>query len=453
MRGIAYSETLKLAMELHPSTEQVFVVAASREQQDVDAVHTELAGLSQRVRLTYIDADTVPQLLAEVRAIPQRSLILYVWYDSHDPGSVVHPDEIARLVASASPVPVYGTNEFYLGSGVVGGVVRGTRETAVRMAEMAREILSGRLAQDIPIESARLVPIIDWRQVQRWGIDPARLPARSDIRFRTPTAWEAYRGYIIAIVVVIVAQSLLITGLLRQRARRRRAEATIRTSYERIRQLAGRIINAQEATRAGIARDLHDDVCQDLVGVSMAVSKLKRSSGRIEDARTQEALFKLQQWSLAIAEGVRNLSHDLHPFTLQLLGLAAALKAHCSEIENLHDTQVSFETEGELGQIQPDVALCLFRIGQEALRNGIVHGHAQRLAVTLARSGGYIELTVTDDGGGFDFEAVRRSRGGLGLLSMEERAHAIGGDVYIVSRLGEGTTIRVRVPADVDIGE
>jgi signal transduction histidine kinase len=121
--------------------------------------------------------------------------------------------------------------------------------------------------------------------------------------------------------------------------------------------------------------------------------------------------------------------------------------SHCTEIEKQHDAQVRFATEGDLRQIPPDVALCLFRIGQEALRNGIVHGHARQLAVSVARSGGHIELTVTDDGRGFDLDAVSRSGGGLGLVSMEERAHALGGNVDIVSRVGAGTTIRVRVPA------
>ena len=288
MRGIAYAETLKLALQLHPSTERVFVVAKLPDSQVVNSVKAELRAFSGRVQLTYLDEETLPRLLAAVKAVPSRSLILYILrYVPDDPNSITYSVDAVRLLAEVSPVPVYGTNERYVGSGIVGGVVRRNYETGARVGEIARQILRGARAQDIPIENARLVPIFDWRQVRRWGIDPSRFPPESDIQFRTPTVWESYRGYIIGTVAVVTAQLLLIAGLLAQRARRRRAEetilareATLRTSYERSRQLAGRLINAQEAARAGIARDLHDDVCQQLTCLSVTVSGLKKFLGR-----------------------------------------------------------------------------------------------------------------------------------------------------------------------------
>jgi signal transduction histidine kinase/ABC-type uncharacterized transport system substrate-binding protein len=455
MRGIAYAETLKLALALHPSTEQVFVVASRPDRQVVNSMQAELRDFSQRIRLTYLDEKTVSRLIDAVKAIPLRSLILFIWFTEDTPGPSRYADEeIARQVAEAAAVPVYGTNERYVGTGVVGGVLRGTRETGTRVGEMAREILHGARAEDIPIENARLVPTFDWRQLRRWDINLSRIPLDSDVQFRTPTAWETYREYIIGTVIIVSAQLLLIAGLLVQRARRRRAEetirareATLRTSYERIQQLAGKLINAQEATRAGIARDLHDGVCQELAGLSMSVGTLKRSSGDIQDARTQQALSKLLDETLSVCEGIRRLSHDLHPTTLRLLGLATALKAHCAEIEKRHRLQVRFRADGEFGDVGPGVALCLFRIAQESLRNAVVHSDAERLAVSLARSGEHIELTVTDDGRGFDLETVRRNGGGLGLVSIEERARMVGADVQIVSGVRQGTTIRVRGPA------
>ena len=175
----------------------------------------------------------------------------------------------------------------------------------MRVAEVALQILEGTPAQRMPVEDAPLVPIFDWRQIQRWGIDPSRLPSGSEIRFRRPTVWEAYRLYIIGTIVIVAAQLLTIAGLLVQRERRRRAEAMVRASYERSRQLAGRLINAQEAVRAGIARDLHDGVCQDLAGVSMAVGVLKNSSGAIQDVQTQQALSTIQADASSLCEGMR----------------------------------------------------------------------------------------------------------------------------------------------------
>jgi signal transduction histidine kinase len=141
------------------------------------------------------------------------------------------------------------------------------------------------------------------------------------------------------------------------------------------------------------------------------------------------------------------LSHELHPATLRLMGLATALKAHCTEVGKRHHLEVGLATDGEFSDLHPDVAVCFFRIAQESIRNGIDHGAAKRIAVSLVRSGEHVELTVTDDGRGFDVETVRRNGGGLGLVSIEERADAVGGVVQILTGLGKGTTIRVRGPA------
>jgi signal transduction histidine kinase len=452
INDVSFAETVQLALTLHPSAKRLFVVAQSPSSSGYDErVRAALDPFSKRVELTYIRERSVPRLLATLKTLPPQSLIFYTRYTPEDAGRVVYPDEVARLMAQASPAPIYVSSDVYMGSGIVGGAVRSGRATATRLGEIANQILGGAKPEDIPIGSVPLVPMFDWRQVKRWGIDPSRLPPGSEIYFRTPTLWESYRFYIIGALIVVVAQLFLIAALLAQRARRRRAEDTIRarevtlrTSYERIRQMAGRLINAQEAARAGIARDLHDDVCQQLVYVSMGVNALKGSSGRIQDPETQEAFTKLEDETNSMFDGIRRLSHELHPSTLSLLGLAPTLKTHCSEVEKRHNVQVSFKTEGEVRELPLEVTVCMFRIAQEALRNAVVHGEAQRLAVHLVASGGQVELTVTDDGLGFDPEIVRRDGQGLGLVSMEERAHAVGAEVEIVSGLRKGTVVRVR---------
>ena len=264
---------------------------------------------------------------------------------------------------------------------------------------------------------------------------------------------ESYRGYVILAIGIIAVQLLLIAALLTQRAQLRQAEqalrdreATLRASYERSRLLAGRLINAQEAARASIARDLHDDLCQELAAVSIAVSCLERSSGDLHDPRTRHALSMLHRHIQDVADEVRNLSHALHPASLRLFGLAEALRGHCVEVERFHDVQFGFAVDGDLAELSSDIALCLFRIAQEALRNGIVHGDARRLVVSLVRSDDSIELSVADDGRGFDLAAVHRDGTGLGLVSIEERAHVLGGNVEMDTRPECGARIRVRIP-------
>jgi signal transduction histidine kinase len=212
--------------------------------------------------------------------------------------------------------------------------------------------------------------------------------------------------------------------------------------------MAGRLINAQEAARAEIARDLHDDVCQRLASVSMGVGSLKNAT--LEDPKVQEGISELDRETRDAFESIRRLSHDLHPATLRLLGLAPALRSHCHEVVKRHGGEVQFSGADDIGTVHPDVAVCFFRIAQESLRNGILHGGAKRMTVTLDREGGELGLTVVDDGQGFDVAAVRNNGRGLGLVTMEERVNLVGGRMSIVSVPGQGTTVRVRGPVNPD---
>ena len=365
----------------------------------------------------------------------------------------LYPNDVARLIADASPVPVYTVSDVYLGSGVVGGMMRAAEAAGTRIGEISRQVLDGKRPEDITIAAVPTVPVFDWRQVKRWGIDSSKLPPGSQLFFRTPTIWEAYRWYIVGTIVVVMVQLGLIAGLLTQRARRRRAEevlrareASLRTSYERIRLLAGRLINAQEAARATIAQDLHDDICQRLAYITMAIDRLTHSSGNIQSGQSQRSLTELAHETRSTFDSIRRLSHDLHPATLRVLGLGSALKTHCAEVASRHNVEVTFTSEGDLSPVSPDVAISFFRIAQESLRNGIVHGEASRLLVSLSRSGEDLVMIVTDNGRGFDIDEVRRRGGAFGLVSMEERARVVGASVQISTGIRLGTTIHVRGP-------
>jgi signal transduction histidine kinase len=267
-----------------------------------------------------------------------------------------------------------------------------------------------------------------------------------------PALWQ-YRWLIVA-VIVVGAQMVLIAALLSQRRQLRRVgkvllsrEATLRASYSRTRELTGALIHAQETARIALAQDLHDDICQDIVGIAMSIDMIAQSSGRMQDPKNQYALAKLHQGILDVAGHVRLISHELHPATLQLLGLAPAVKAHCLEVEARYHAQVVLHTTGDMTNIHPTTALCLFRVAQESMRNAAAHGEARHIDVSVTRFGDDIELAVRDDGRGFDVESTRRDNRGLGLVSMEERVHTAGGEVMIWSKPGGGTTVLACVPA------
>jgi signal transduction histidine kinase len=444
--GVAHTETLKLALALHPSTQRVFVVASGQDEEQFESVRAELRDFSSRVTLTYLNERTNTRLLSAVKAIPLGSVILYIWHSQTDPGNVIYTDRVARLVADAATVPVYGTSDLYIGAGVVGGVVRSTRETGSRIGEMALRILSGTRAQDIPIEAAQVTPVVDWRQLQRWGIAPARLPAGSQVLFREPSAWQRYKAYIVGAVTTLFAQAALIGGLLIQRARRRKAEqevhrsqAALRTSYDRIRDLGSKLLGAQESERSRIARELHDDISQQLAVLMIDVKLLARTTQGSADAMAVEATKRID----GIAKSVHALSHRLHPAGLRVLGLVEALDGLQAEMAR-PDWTITFTHENVPLKLAPDLTLSMFRIAQEALQNALKYSKALKVSVNLRGESDAVALTIVDDGVGFDVDGSWGK--GLGLISVRERIEAIGGTFQIHSSPGAGTTLAVRAP-------
>jgi signal transduction histidine kinase len=212
--------------------------------------------------------------------------------------------------------------------------------------------------------------------------------------------------------------------------------------------LAGRWIAAQEEERTRIARDLHDDVCQDVAAISVDLSYLRQHGRDMTHEEIETALLSIECRTVAVAETLRRLSHALHPAVLEHVGLVAALQSHCAEIERQHHLDVRLFAEGRVEPIDPGIALSLFRIAQEALRNAARHAHARRVSVSIVRRRQTLTMSIADDGRGFDLAAARK-RDGLGLVSIEERVRLARGRVAIRSSRVSGTTIEICVPMAV----
>ncbi|HSE66999.1 MAG TPA: ATP-binding protein, partial [Gemmatimonadales bacterium] len=159
-----------------------------------------------------------------------------------------------------------------------------------------------------------------------------------------------------------------------------------------------------------------------------------------------EELQQYQEWAVELAEEIRNLSHELHPGVLRHAGLAAALKSVCCEVERKRGLAVSFEpVSNQLEDVPAEIALCLYRVAQETLHNAATHARARHVLVRLISRDDELELSVRDDGCGFDLGAARR-RGGLGLLSIDERVRLVGGLVELTTAPRRGTTVAIRIP-------
>src|SRR5262245_27492695 len=225
----------------------------------------------------------------------------------------------------------------------------------------------------------------------------------------------------------------------------RRNEAALRASYLEIQNLAGRLIAAQEAERRRIARELHDDLSQKLALLNIDIELLERASGA-SPSEMSVRIRELSNRAGEIASSVHLLSHELHPSKLEAIGLVAAIESHCPDLSSQHDVKVEFQSSGVTKPIAPDLALCLYRIVQEGLHNVVKHSGANKASVQLIRDRDSLVLHIADPGSGFALE--EHDRTGLGLISMQERVHYLGGKLVIHSAPGRGTRIGVRVPLE-----
>jgi signal transduction histidine kinase len=453
-RALEYRRTVEAALALLPDIRQVSLIAgaSAQDRRWLAKAEEDLAPLAGRVRINQLAGLSWQETLNRVGALPDDSLALPVCFFADADNRTFITGEAVLDISRHANRPAFVMLLNWIGTGAVGGLVLVPDDVGRGTATVVAGLLDH--PESVPARTD-VNPrwVFDGAQLQRWQIPERSLPDGSAIINRPPSLWAQYRWYVLGALSLIAVQALLIGGLLVQRIRRRRAEqkvrsseAALRLSYERIRQLAGRLIGAQETARTRIARDLHDDVCQELASMSMAVADVKEHRGDVRDGEIQGALSAIQRRTLDLVQGVRRLSHDLHPSTLRHVGLAAALEAHCIEVEQRYDVQVSFDRETDLRDLPGDAALALFRIAQEALRNAATHGSARRVTLSIDRRDGAIELIAADDGKGFDREEVGRRGAGLGLVSMEERARLVHGELLVVSAPGRGTTIRVRIP-------
>lgn len=225
---------------------------------------------------------------------------------------------------------------------------------------------------------------------------------------------------------------------------RQAQEEVLRRNRDVIDDLAGRLITAQEEERRRLARELHDDISQRL---ALLLLKIEKASKSLDDGRApvKEQLEKIWKQCSDLAKDVQALSHELHPASLDTLGLVAAVKSFCREFSEETGATVEFIAKDVPPSLPREIALSLFRVIQEALHNAAKYSGEKCFAVHLESKAGEIELEVSDRGTGFDMDGIK-SGTGLGLVSMSERIHLLQGRITIESRSNKGTRIFASVP-------
>lgn len=211
------------------------------------------------------------------------------------------------------------------------------------------------------------------------------------------------------------------------------------------RAFAGQQVAASEEERSRVARELHDDVSQQIAVLSQQLEgvreRLLTSDTNIPALESVEAVGEGLRH---LATTVRGLAHQMHPSMLDHLGLGAALQSLAREVAVGSPIRIEVAVEGKTEDVPTPAALCLYRVAQEALRNVLKHSAAGRATILVWRIGQEVVLEVADDGIGFPAEQPRNG-GGLGLVSMRERVRLTGGELTVLSEPGRGTLVSARV--------
>ncbi len=244
-------------------------------------------------------------------------------------------------------------------------------------------------------------------------------------------------GCALAVSVVIFETALLAFLLIKSNAKHRHDERALRD-------VSGRLINAQEEERRRIARELHDDINQQLAVLAIELQSLEIAVPQLTQLELKERLRSLWKRTNTTSEDLQHISHRLHPSKLEFLGLVGALRGLGNEFKQTPGIEMDVQIRAVPVTLNKEVSLALFRVAQEALHNSEKHSKARHARLELLADGYDVVLRISDDGVGFDVPAVNGKS--LGIHSMEERLRLVGGQLVIYSRPGKGTRIEARVP-------
>lgn len=436
-------KTLEVALRLFPDTRHVFVVGGSSDfdKAMLSLTRPALSAFNTKAEIVYLAEMEVGRLLERLENLPDHSIVFYVTFLQDSNGKrFLNATKALPMIAAASNGPDFGMSDTYLGHGIVGGNVLTFEKQGKITAQIVSQLLDGKKAQELPIETLPNMYMFDWHELQTWHIPESSLPSGSVILFREPSLWERTKWAWTTAFLIILGLSALAAYL--QYSRKQ-----LKFARERQRQLSGMLINAREQERRRLASELHDDFSQRLALVALDVENVEEGT----PASSQEAHQKLRTLVNSIGEigaDLHTLSHQLHSSTLESLGLVPAISALCKESTGRQAIKIDFSSDDIPRSVHPDTALCVFRIVQEALTNLKKHSRAKEALVCLRRADNRLVVSVRDEGCGFDLKELHR-KAGLGIRSMKERANLLGGDLKIQSGPDKGTTIEAWIPLEL----
>jgi signal transduction histidine kinase len=300
------------------------------------------------------------------------------------------------------------------------------------VSRIAVRVPDGERPQDVPVVLGTNDYIVDWHAPMRWGFKESGPRPGSAVMFLISPLWERTKWMWVAALLIFLCVSVVALYVRLKLAKNRELG------------LSGMLIKAQEKERSRLASEIHDDFSQRLALLALGLQNAEEAIATSPDEAVRQ-VHNLVNSASEIGADLHTLSHRLHSATLERLGLVPGVTALCKEFTTQQGIEVDFLSDNVPRAVHPDVALCIFRIVQEGLRNLRKHSSAAKAQVRLRRAGDRLVVFVRDEGVGFDMRQLGHKEG-LGIRSMEERTYLLRGRFEIHSEPGKGTRIEAWVP-------
>jgi len=468
----AYHETVDLALRLHPATKRVFIVSGSPQQdRRYEKVTQQELSAFKKVEITYLTDLPLSELIARTRSLPPDSVILYVWQQSlNEQGKLLDSYEVLSRIAPGSSAPIYGFGTVVLGSGIVGGYLHGPEMNGAKAAELVDRILSGIPVREIPVDQSQKAPMFDWRELRRWGVLESSLPPASVVRFKEFTFWELYKWHIVGVIALVILQSAVITLLLAERGRRRRArEALDRLNAELETRIEARTaaLDAKSRELESFAYSVAHDLKAPLRGIEGYSRILLEDYARSLDVKglnfvqtIQDSTDEMNQLIDDLLAYSRLERRELNTDRIELVPIINSLleekKRETVEhpvdfVVNLNGATVLADASGVAQSVRNYLDNAIKFTGKIA---------APRIEVGAKESGESCLLWVRDNGIGFDmkyhdriFDIFQRLNvtedypgTGIGLAIVRKAMERMGGRAWAESELGHGATFYLEIP-------
>jgi len=446
-----FTSYIELIRQLHPKTKKIiFINEWTTTGQGVhEAFLRDIVPFQQSMEFLLLEDVYIDEILTNVQSLNPGSIVLYTAFSKDKSGRIFEYTEVSERITRNCPVPIYTTNDFNLGHGVLGGITVTGYDQGEAAGKIALRILQGEKAENIPVlmDTPKRY-VFDYNKMQKFDISSDRLPKNSFIINLPETFYFKYKKWIGIVAAIFVSLLMIISVLLINIQKRKRTETELKRSEEQLRALALRLAETEDKQRRHLSRELHDDIGQNLtvlgVNLNLFRSLIPKESLNLVQNRINDSLVIVKQTT----ERIRNLMNELRSPVLDDYGLVAAIDLYGKSCKARADIDVLVRATDVDVRLPIHCENALFRIVQESLTNVIKHSKATQAVINANINEGKLILSIEDNGVGFDTSNSTRSNGdhGWGLITMSERALGIGATLNIKSQPGFGTHIVVEVP-------